>query len=43
MCLYDALDLLHLHDPQQFEVDSLFPTPGPNVQVPKHGVSTNAG
>ena len=43
VCLYEALSLLLSHDMQQFEVDSLFCTAGPNVQVPKHGVSTSAG
>ena len=45
VCLYEALILLLSHDMQQFEfeVDSLFCTAGPNVQVPKHGVSTSAG
>ena len=43
VCLYEALILLLSHDMQQFEVDSLFCTAGPNVQVPKHGVSMSAG
>ena len=43
VCLYETLILLLSHDMQQFEVDSLFCTAGPNVQVPKHGVSTSAG
>ena len=46
VCLYEALILLLSKDMQQFEVrkvDSLFCTAGPNVQVPKHGVSTSAG
>ena len=45
VCLYEALILLLSHDMQQFEfeVDSLFCAAGPNVQVPKQGVSTSAG
>ena len=47
VCLYETLIVLLLHDMQQFEfeveVDSLFCNVGPNVQVPKHGVSTSAG
>ena len=45
VCLYETLIVLLLHDMQQFEfeVDSLFRAAGPNVQVPKHGVSTSAG
>ena len=47
VCLYETLILLLSHDMQQFEfeveVDSLFCDAGPNVQVPKHGVSTSAG
>ena len=43
VCLYETLTLLLSHDMKQFEVDSLFFTAGPNVQVPKHGVSTSAG
>ena len=43
VCLYETLILLLSHDIQQLEFDSLFCTAGPNVQVPKHGVSTSAG
>ena len=45
VCLYETLILLLSHDMQQFEVevDSLFCAAGPNVQVPKQGVSTSAG
>ena len=43
VCLYETLISLLSHDVQEFEVDSLFCTAGPNVQVPKHGVSTSAG
>ena len=43
VCLYEALMLLLSHDMEQFVVDSLFCTAGPNVQVPKHGVSTTGG
>ena len=43
MCLYEALSLLLSRDLQELEVDSLFCVAGPNVQVPKHGVSTSAG
>ena len=38
VCLYETLILQF-----KFEVDSLFSAAGPNVQVPKHGVSTSAG
>ena len=46
VCLYETLILLLSHDMQQFEfeVDLLVrATAGPNVQIPKHGVSTSAG
>ena len=43
VCLYEALSLLLSRDLQELEVDSLFCVAGPNVQVPKHGVSTSAG
>ena len=43
VCLYETLILLLSHDMQKLEFDSLFCTAGPNVQVPKHGVSTSAG
>ena len=43
VCLYEALSLLLSRDLQELEVDSLFCVVGPNVQVPKHGVSTSAG
>ena len=43
VCLYETLILLLSHDMQHFEVDSLVRAAGPNVQVPKHGVSINAG
>ena len=42
VCLYEALSLFS-RDLQELEVDSLFFVVGPNVQVPKHGVSTSAG
>ena len=45
VCLYETLILLLSQKMQhfEFEVDSLFCTSGPNVQVPKQGVSTSAG
>jgi hypothetical protein len=43
VCLYETLISLLSHDMQEFEVDSLFLAAGPNVQTPKHGVSTSAG
>ena len=43
VCLYEALSLLLSCDLYESEVDSLFFVAGPNVQVPKHGVSTSAG
>ena len=43
VCLYETLILLLSHNMEEFELDSLFLVAGPNVQVPKHGVSTSAG